>query len=113
MAVISQPVNAATIQGFRGVLDFYDWKGLHIVRAWPRASRYPPTPGMVAQRAAYGQASVWIKNIPEEMRELYRANTGAVGMSWVDFVKKSQTRNARAGLLIPQCKLEDLGLYPS
>lgn len=36
MARLARKPDAPTIAACRGVLDFYGWKGLHVVRRWPR-----------------------------------------------------------------------------
>lgn len=37
------------VLGFKGQLDFYSWKGIPVVRRWPRPKRTPPTPQEKAQ----------------------------------------------------------------
>jgi len=106
MAVLTAPFNAAQVQGLRGVVDFYYWRGIPVARAWPRKPNQPNSAAQLAQRAAYGAASQWIKTTPGIMREQYRLNVSTIAQSWVDWCKHCQTRNARAGTLLPHIWLE-------
>ena len=45
MAKLLQLPEAAIIDGFRGVLDFYVWKGIPCVRSWPQNKASGFTPG--------------------------------------------------------------------
>ncbi len=45
------------IHGFRGILDFYLWKGLACVRKWPYTPPSHVTAGTIATRAIFGQIS--------------------------------------------------------
>jgi hypothetical protein len=48
MAKLSQPASALAVKQMIGILDYYCWKGLHVVRAWPRKPRQPNTPAQLA-----------------------------------------------------------------
>lgn len=45
------------IHGFKGILDFYLWKGLPCVRSWPRMSKAKQTEGTKAAAALFGRIS--------------------------------------------------------
>ena len=45
------------IAGYRGILDFYEDKGLFVVRRWPRNKSAPPTPGEVAMQPVFARSS--------------------------------------------------------
>lgn len=47
---LSTPISGTLAQVFRGVVDFYYWKGIPVARAWPRK---PKQPGTVAQKTTW------------------------------------------------------------
>ena len=101
MAVVQQPLSREQIRSVAGVLDYYYLRNkTHVVRAWPRKSNLSPTPAQKAQRDAYGKASTWIGQTPPEMRAMYRSQVIAQEMTWVDWVKRCQTYNAKSGPLL-------------
>jgi hypothetical protein len=55
---LSQPMALSTIQTLRGTADFYTWKGLNVVRKWPRKPHQPNSPEQLAVRDAMRQLPV-------------------------------------------------------
>lgn len=49
MATLSQPWDKDRILGLKGILDFYNWKGLNVVRSWPQTAPSSLTPATKAQ----------------------------------------------------------------
>jgi len=45
------------IHGFRGVVDFYLWKGLPVARLWPRNPKSHHSPATIAAAALFGDIS--------------------------------------------------------
>lgn len=43
------------IHGFKGILDFYLWKGLPCVRSWPRMTKAQQSPATIAAGVLFGQ----------------------------------------------------------
>jgi hypothetical protein len=37
------------VLGFKGIIDFYSWKGIPVARRWPRKPNQPRTPEVQAQ----------------------------------------------------------------
>jgi len=54
MPVIKAMPALEVIRGFRGVLDFYYWRGLACVRKWPRIPPSRRTPASMASAALFG-----------------------------------------------------------
>lgn len=44
MAKIDTPPALSLIDWFRGSLDFYEWRGIHVVRSWPHWPKRAPSP---------------------------------------------------------------------
>ncbi|KKL48984.1 hypothetical protein LCGC14_2320040 [marine sediment metagenome] len=57
MAKLLQLPEAAIIDGFRGVLDFYVWKGIACVRSWPQNKASGYTPGARLNQARLARSS--------------------------------------------------------
>lgn len=49
MAKLNAPWDNDRILGLKGTLDFYQWKGLNVVRSWPRTNYSSLTPQTKAQ----------------------------------------------------------------
>ncbi len=57
MARLTALPSIDVIHGFRGILDFYLWKGLPCVRSWPRMTKAQQTEGTIAASALFGAIS--------------------------------------------------------
>ena len=53
MAIIKEMLGKKQIDGFKGKLDFYYYKGLAICRMWPRNQGNSQTAASVAQQPAF------------------------------------------------------------
>jgi hypothetical protein len=48
------------IDGFKGSVDFYEWKGIPVARRWPRSPGHNRVAAVQAQWAAFSEAqSAW------------------------------------------------------
>lgn len=74
MAKISHMPALGVIQGLRGVLDFYYWKGIVCVRSWPRISYANRTPASLASAQLFGQISRGYALLPGNLKDLYAQN---------------------------------------
>jgi len=59
------------IRGFKGVLDFYLWRGLPCVRRWPRAPTGPGTEAQIAARTLFGEVSAAYRTLAPLALEAY------------------------------------------
>ena len=57
MARIQRLPAQHVIDGFRGVLDFYESMGLYIVRTWPRGKSLPQTTQEVAAQPIFARCA--------------------------------------------------------
>lgn len=74
-----------TIVAFRGVVNFYLWKGIPCARAWPRKSTQPPTAGEITGQERFRAMVVYAGAIDEVQRSAWkRMMPEGVGVTWVD-----------------------------
>lgn len=67
--ILESPITLAMVNTYRGVVDFYYWKGVPVARAWPRPPRQPGTPAQQKAWNAMRDMFTWKQSNP------YRWNT--------------------------------------
>lgn len=80
MAVLTVLPHKSIVDGFKGVLDFYLWKGIACVRRWPRKPKMPRSPAVQASAAQFGLIATALSATPANIRS--RATTLASGTTW-------------------------------
>lgn len=80
MAKLTALPEEAIIAGFRGVLDFYLWKGVPCVRSWPRKPKLPRSPAVQAASQTFGYLSTAFSSTPPVIKA--QAEALAVGTAW-------------------------------
>ena len=80
MAKIKALPGQEVISGFKGVIDYYVWKGIACVRSWPRSPGHKRAPAVEAQWSAFAQASKMWTSLSPEVQEAYKRM--AAGTSW-------------------------------
>jgi hypothetical protein len=74
-----------TIVAFRGVIDFYLWKGVPVGRAWPKRSTQPPTAGEIQGQVRFRAMVVYAGASDISQQDAFKAMMpDAVGVTWVD-----------------------------
>jgi len=86
MALIKQMPSKDIVDGFRGVLDFYTWCNLNIVRSWPKAPGRKRAPGVAAAGATFAYINQLASTLPEEVIEPYKELAIGTGLTWKDFL---------------------------
>lgn len=62
MAILDKPWDKDRVYGLKGILDFYTWKGIPVVRKWPNTNYSSLTPATKAQWPIFGYISqAWNK----------------------------------------------------
>lgn len=93
MAKIGKLPGMTVIKGFRGVLDYYVWKGIACVRRWPRSPGHRRAPAVEAQWSAFTEASkLWVTLSPE-VQDAYNRMAVGTHMSGRDIQVKSYITN--------------------
>lgn len=77
------------ISGFKGLLDFYVWKGIACVRAWPRSPGPRRAPAVEAQWAAFTWAVKGWNLLSPEIQEAYRLTASGTNLTGRDLFVKS------------------------
>ncbi len=73
MAILDNAPTQVIIDGFKGVLDFYQWRGLWCVRKWPvYKPRIPHVTESLNQQSFAYINKLW-RTIPSFVQNLYRA----------------------------------------
>jgi len=89
MAKIGKLPGLAVINGFKGVIDYYVWKGIACVRSWPRSPGHQRAPAVEAQWSAFAQASKLWTELSPEVREAYKRMSAGTHLSGRDVFTKS------------------------
>ena len=82
--ILESPISLTMVNTFKGVVDFYVWKGLQVARAWPRKPKQPGTPAQQATWDAFRNMHSWIKNAPYSWGATWQSMTMNPTMSYVD-----------------------------
>lgn len=89
MGKLTQMVNQAIIDGFKGKIDFYYYKGIPVFRKWPKKPDQPRTPNVQAQWPAFTVASKSWNLLPPEVQDAYRRMSAGSFMSGRDIFTKT------------------------
>lgn len=88
----------AIIRGFKGVVDFYLWKGIPCFRKWPRSPGKRRAPAVEAQWAAFAWAAANWDSLSPELQQAWKDTAAESGLSGRDlFVKAFITDYFRPG----------------
>ncbi|MBA7579922.1 hypothetical protein ES708_21803 [subsurface metagenome] len=88
MAKIKKLPGQEIISGFKGVIDYYVWKGIACVRKWPRSPGHKRTPAVEARWPAFATASRLWNELSPEIREAYKRMSAGTRWSGRDiFIK--------------------------
>lgn len=89
MAKLAVLPHQAIIDGFKGKIDFYLWRGIPCARKWPRSPGHLRAQAVMAQWADFSYvASAW-NLLSEEIQEAYRALAVGSGLSGRDLFTRS------------------------
>lgn len=89
MGKLASMVSEVVIDGFRGVIDFYVYKGVPCFRKWPKSPGKKRAPAVMAQWEAFAYAAAEWNNLSEYVRRQYEIMSGNSGMSARDVFTRS------------------------
>lgn len=89
MAKIAALPALSVISGFHGVLDFYTWCNLNIVRSWPRSPGHKRAPAVEAQWSPFRYASKAWTSMTPEVQDSFRAISSGTGLSARDMATRA------------------------
>jgi len=85
------------IQSFRGVVDFYYWKGQACARAWPKLPVPTPTPALARTHDALRTMHAWLNARPTSWHTDFAGLNTEPGFSILDMRRKIALTLAYAG----------------
>lgn len=88
MAKLGALPSKATIDGFRGVLDFYTWCELNIVRKWPKWTKEARTQAVIDAQVPFTYINKLASTLTEPVVEPYVTEASGTGLTWKDFVNR-------------------------
>jgi hypothetical protein len=78
----------AVINGFRGSIDYYVYRGINCVRMWPRKKRLPPTQAESAHWPAFSDAVAEWNALSPTVRDAYISMASGSTLSGRDIMIK-------------------------
>lgn len=77
------------IRSMKGKLDFYDYKGLAVARAWPRRSSLPQSPASLAAAQAFASFSIRATSQAGVMRQTAALMQLGQPLTWKEWLTKA------------------------
>ncbi|MBA7567137.1 hypothetical protein ES708_08837 [subsurface metagenome] len=93
MAKIKKLPGTAIINGFKGVLDYYVWKGIACVRRWPRSPGHRRAPAVEAQWSAFSEATKLWQLLSPEVQDAYNQMAAGTHLTGRDIQVKTYLTN--------------------
>ncbi|MBA7575217.1 hypothetical protein ES708_17038 [subsurface metagenome] len=73
MAKLTSMPSLEIIDGFKGVVDFYEYLGIPVARRWPRSPDQPRSLAVQAQWPLFAEVQHGWKPLTAEIKEAYAA----------------------------------------
>ncbi|MBA7575046.1 hypothetical protein ES708_16862 [subsurface metagenome] len=89
MAKIKALPGSKAISGFKGVVDYYVWRGIACARQWPRSPGHKRAPAVMLQWSAFSEASKLWNTLSPEVQEAYKQMSAGTHWSGRDVFTKS------------------------
>ena len=84
MAVIAKMPNQKIVDGLRGVIDFYLWKGVAVARMWPYWPPRKPHPREKANQDEWGKIARAARTLPPNIVQAYKDMARGTPYTWRD-----------------------------
>lgn len=89
MAKLKKLPSTAIINGFKGTIDFYVWRGIPCARKWPSPPQGERSPGVQATWPAFSWAAHYWVYLPLSIKEAYNQLAVSTNMTGRDLFLKS------------------------
>lgn len=89
MAVLASLPSMAVIDGHRGRLDFYNCRGIHCVRRWPRWKLTERSEAVKKQTQAFTYANNLQKELPANVIETWKEMASQSNLTWKDWLLRA------------------------
>ncbi|MBA7629677.1 hypothetical protein ES703_37180 [subsurface metagenome] len=86
MVVLRELPKQSIIDGLKGILDFYLWKGIPCCRKWPRKPQMPRTPAVQETAAQFAHIMHVSTILPVFVIKQYRRMAEGTTWRWQDFL---------------------------
>lgn len=88
MAIVNQMPAQDIIDGFHGVLDFYRWCNLVIVRKWPHHPTWKSSPEMKASQQSFAYVNKMASQLPEHVIQTWKDLATGGPLTWKDYLNR-------------------------
>lgn len=92
MAVLKVLPSQDIIDGFKGNIDFYLWKGIPVCRKWPVWKTRASTPTEKANQDDFSRINKAAIGMPVEFIEAYKELCQGTPLTWKDLMVRSFMR---------------------
>jgi len=89
MAVLTQMPQQHIIDGFKGVVDFYEYKGIPCARKWPVWHPRQPSDTERAAQEAFAYINRIASQLPEYIKDQYHRMAVGTPWTWKDLLVKA------------------------
>lgn len=86
MARVSGLPNKEVINAMKGTLDFYSWKGIAVVRRWPRYTPRQPSVSEAAVQSDFSYINKVASQLPSDIIDQYKAMAVGTPFTWKDLL---------------------------
>jgi hypothetical protein len=86
LAKIAQMPAQDVIDGYRGVLDFYTWCDLNIVRKWPKTPGRNRSAAVVAAQVPFTYINKLASTLSPSVIDAYKEMALGTGLTWKDYL---------------------------
>jgi hypothetical protein len=85
VAVLGAPLDPVTVASLKGTLDYYLWRGIPVVRSWPRKPMMPRAPAVTEAYLTFGAVARAITQVPLELQDEVKAYAKLTNWTWRDW----------------------------
>lgn len=89
MARLDNMPSMAIVAGFKGKIDFYQWKGVTCVRKWPDWPPRKPSPAEAVSQARFSYVMGISKQLPPYIIQQYKDMAAGTPYRWQDLLVRS------------------------
>lgn len=89
MAKVEAMPSRAVIDGLRGVIDFYEWRGIACVRSWPRYAPSSQTKATKTSAGAFAYVQSQTNTLPANVVESWRWLASQSNLTWRDWMARA------------------------
>lgn len=96
MAKLLKMPSQSIIDGFKGTIDFYYWKGIPVARKWPVWRPRTATPTEASNQRAFSYVNKAWKGLPANIKTRWNEMAGGTGLTGKDHYVRAYMRGAGA-----------------